>query len=48
MTNTGYSKPETKPTLKMFTPYKETIGGFFIVLAGVVLLIVIVQLLMWL
>lgn len=46
MTNTDYLKPETKPTLRMFTPYKQTIVGFLIVSAGVALLIVIVQLLM--
>jgi hypothetical protein len=40
--------PPIKPTLQMFTPYKETIGGFVIVAAGVVLLIAIVQFLMWL
>lgn len=42
------TRPPIKPTLQMFTPYKETIGGFVIVAAGVVLLIIIVQLLMWL
>ena len=47
MKDTDYSKPPIKPTLKMFTPYKQTVVGFFVVVLLVALLILLVQLLMW-
>ncbi len=46
MKHENQNLPITKPTLKLFTPYRQTILGFFVVSLLVAMTILIVQLLL--
>jgi hypothetical protein len=47
MDHTEKKHPATRPTLRYLVPYPQTIIGFVVVTAAVVLLILLTQLLMW-